>query len=368
MRTSQILTRTVAGEFYRDNATFFYLTLMVGVGMIRYQDHVLIALNALVSWELASLLMLLCIAYQVKALNYVVKAKNLPENSFLCALTLFPKATQTGQLLSLQIALLMPVLAYAGFIAAVGIHEGLALSVLIMAGLIFILIAIGYTFCSFQFRPASRDIYLLPNWVSRTKLSLPFYSWDTIFILKERTALFFTTKLFTCLTLILTSHLYFTGGFDARLINAAVLGAFLGNMVILNELQKFNHEQLALLKNLPQSLTKKFGLASLSALMLTIPESVLLLRYYPYELGMGGLIQELLFGWSILLFVYGYIWSKGRLLERLTRNIFYFFVSILVLILYATPPIVMAIVFISGGYVAYRMGYYRYESVVDDRS
>lgn len=118
---SQTLYKVLVSTYYRLNAGFFLILLLFGFGILRGQDHLMLAVFFTESPTWLIIPGLLFIAYEVKVLIFIKNQCRLKQNSFLYVMHIYPAKVLYGEAAKVLLIISAPALAYLLFIFIVGL-------------------------------------------------------------------------------------------------------------------------------------------------------------------------------------------------------------------------------------------------------
>ena len=222
---SKVLVRVIAVEFYKQNAAFFGLILLVFFGFVRGEEHLAIG-DFLVSYPSALFFLYgLWLSYLVKILLFTGPAVFRVENQFLSNFSLLPLPEKIYSLLVTSWLLFLPATVYGVFLIYLAVTQEFWMSVISVIGAItgFILIICILLYRKFSSLPHEQTI-LQFRFATKYTRSAKLYFAE--YVLRNEPVLFFLTKAYSCLLIIGTSMLYQTDEFDLRLFTTGILLAF----------------------------------------------------------------------------------------------------------------------------------------------
>ena len=341
----QVIYRCIVIEFYKQNAAFFGLILLIFFGFIKASEHIAIGSFLIANPATLFYLYFLWLFYVLKVVLFVIPVINKKENQFLESFYLLPLKLKITSLLPVALFLLMPIVINASFLIVLAIPEGFYLAIIsVVCSLICFVVATSYLlFTKLNGHPHEKSYYQIRLF---KKISKPSYWFFIEHLIRKAFVLMFLTKIYACAIIIGTSQLYKTDIFDLRLLTTGVLLACIGNVAILHKYVWFQYYQMVYFKNMPQFFMKKYTLLSLTFLILLIPEMVVLFRYYPLEAHFWDILGVLLFAFSIYNLIHGLLLLKQVDLGNFMTAIFWLVVLSTFLILFSIHPLILGILFL----------------------
>lgn len=355
-----VINRCVVIEFYKQNAAFFGLILLVFFGFIKASEHIAIGSFLMASPVALFYLYGIWILYAFKVLLFVLPTIKKKENQFLEAYILLPYKLKITSASLAAFALLIPIAAYTTFLMLIGIPHGFYLSVFsLVSSLIVILASISFLLI--------KKLSQLPHETSFTQFSLfkkftkPPFLFFIEHLLRKEIVLLFLTKLYVCALIIGTSLLYSTDSFDLRVLTTGVLFAFTGNMAIVHKYAWFQYHKMAYFRNLPQSLGQLFTRQSITFALLLLPECIVLFRHYPIEPHIYDIVGILLFGFSIYHLMYSLFLIKPTELSQLMIPVFWIVILTTFIILFSIHPLFLGGLYLLISVIIFYIRYDQYE-------
>ena len=340
-----VLNRCLAVEFYRQNAGFFGLLILVVFGFIKTSEH--LAIGAFLVANPATLLFLyvIWILYGIKVALFVRPAISKKENSFLAVFALLPIHIKLKSALGVSLTLVLPVIAYGAFLITLAIpHQFYSAIASILLALATLVIGLSL-FIFIRLRNShSEKIYLhIPLFSKIARSSWLFF---IEYLLRKDPVLFTLSKAYSCLVIIGTSALYKTDQFDLRLITTGILLSFVGNVSILHKYCWFLYQKLKFTLNRPISFAR-FTANQLELLMLIlVPETIVVLRYYPLPPNTADIIGLVLFGLGITVLSFSFLLLKQIELSQFITRIFWLIVLSTFLILFSIHPLILGFLYL----------------------
>lgn len=340
-----VINRCIVIEFYKQNAAFFGLILLVFFGFIKAQEHIAIGSFLIANPVALFYLYAIWLLYGTKIILFVLPAINKKENQFLESFFLLPLKLKITTASLAAFALLIPIVGYSTFLILLSIPQGLYLSVISLISSLFIILSV----ISFLL---IRKLNNLPHETSFfqirffKKLSLPPFLFFIEHLIRKEIVLLILTKIYVCTLVIGTSLLYQTDNFDLRVLTTGVLFAFFGNVTLVHKYAWFQHHQMAFFRNLPQSFLKLLIRQSITFAILLLPEFIVLFRYYPIEPQFLDLAGILLFGFSIYYLIYSILLINPVELSKLMIPIFWIVILTTFIILFSIHPLILGVLYL----------------------
>jgi hypothetical protein len=139
---SNIIQRGLVVEFYKQNAAFFGLILLVFFGFIKSSEHIAIGSFLVNNPESLLFVYALWMAYAVKVVLFLLPAINRPENQFLANYFLLNPFTKFTVSWTSVLVLLIPVIMYGVFLMSLSAMQGHVLPIFSIVACLFMLITI----------------------------------------------------------------------------------------------------------------------------------------------------------------------------------------------------------------------------------
>jgi hypothetical protein len=361
MRTLlEVLHRTFVIEYYKQNAAFFGFFLLIFFGFIKSSEHLVIG-QFLVEHPVAlAFASLLWILYLLKVVLFELPEIRRSENQFLAQFALFPLATRFIALTIVAVSLLMPVIAYGVFLISLAYVGGHLRALLSVFAILVVLVLLLIKFIGWQLNllPVEKRIR---QFTFLKKSTLPFTLFFTNYLLRKQLTLFFLSKAYTCCIIYGTTVLYQTDDYDNRLMATGVLLAIAGNVALVYRYLWFQYNPLHFSLNLPVLYPQIFGIQLFNFVLISIPEMVVLLRYFPNELNAPNFIGMLTFSVGINYLMYSLMLKLRKDLSEFIVPLFWMVVLTTFGILFSLPSLLLGIIFIVASMTIVYFYHYRYE-------
>lgn len=303
--TLRILQRVLVIHFYQANAGFFFFWFFVLFGAVSGGQligfHLSLIQGMIRSAIFLGSVILIWFLYTLKCINYSIKQLNGPRQNFLFVLNNLPGQKQFLYLLFVHIQVYMPVLAYAGTVAAVAGREKLygPLLTVILSNIAMIILSV-YIY-RYYLQKRSLSVPVIKN---RLNLSIrkPLFTIPLWFIWKKRKQMLLVTKLFSFLLLYAFINLYEPDYPDIRPVLLVMMLVAMAHCNIVSQIRNFEEEFLLFSRNLPLALPIRFVYTLLTYTILLLPEFVFIWKGYPLHFTITGFPQLFLLVLSLLLF------------------------------------------------------------------
>ena len=349
--TYVVLTKTLVYPFYRQQAGLLWVVGLLAGGFMRGSDHIALATYAVSSVVVLGLYVVIWLAYTLLATHFAVRI--IHRYDVLLHLRLFPAANRWAGLGVVQLMLMGPALAYAGFVAQVAVQEKQIWAVVALVVSLLCLWAGGLLRYEYALRhpnPVSRRAV----WMSRLRqrIRTPYGLFYLRHLLNQEATLFWRTKLGTglvwvgILKLYATDHyqinLLRTPDYDLRLVGLGALLVGLGHATVIYEHYRFEHRWLAIYRNVPASDWRRWaGYVGQFALLL-LPEALLLLYHLPgretaTDESVWWSLGAWAFGVSLLSLQHGLLLRVHRSFDRTMTYLYIMLIAYFLLIMFRIP-------------------------------
>ncbi len=355
-----VINRCLVITFYKQNAAFFGLILLVLVGFIKSSEHIAIGSFLVANPSALFYLYFIWIAYTVKVILFLIPTIHKKENDFLESYFLLSQWIKMASVFIASFSLMVPMVFYSFFLIVLAINTGYFMSILslLIAQIVLVSSMAYFLYLKLNSLPFEKSITTIKLISNRIKPPFLFF---IEYVLRNEIVLFLLSKFYICSIVIGTSLLYKTDQFDLRLLTTGVLLAFIGNVAIMHKYVWFQHHQMVFSKNLPQSFFALSRQYFLTIALLIIPEMVVLLRYYPLEPTILDLVGIMLFGFSITTLLYGLMIKKQTELGDFMTALFWIVVITTFMILFAVHPVVLGTVYFLISMVLVYLRHYQFE-------
>lgn len=356
----KVMHRSLVIEFYKQNAAFFGLILLVLFGFIRGNEHLVIGAFLINNPEALVFVYVLWLAYTIKVLLFLIPAIRKSENTFLESFVLLTRRIKITSLCSVALALLVPALSYGAFLVFLAIAEQSFLPVLSILGCL-LLLALGLSYCIYLLLrrlPHEKQAFQIRLF---KKVTLPPQLFFISYLIRKEPILLLLTKIYGSLLVIGTSALYSTDDFDLRLLTTGIMLAAVGNVAIMHKYMWFQYQPMAFTLNLPLDFFTIVIRKIISITLLMFPEMLVLIRHYPMQLNALDFFGLLLFAISLSSFMYAWIIMREVALSKFVVVVFWLVVCLTLIILYAVHPLVLGSILLAISVIFIYIGHYKYE-------
>jgi hypothetical protein len=363
-----ILHKVFVKEFYRLNAGFFLVIVILTFGFMSGVEH-----KALAEFFIASpVVMLIPIAvwtiYLIKIVSFNRHQLTLSENQFLFEIVLLPRSRQSISFLLALSSQFLPAILYGCFLVLMAAKHQKIIPILIVVLSISLLLLVSVTLMQWMVASRLRDkrITGIKRFLDY-KFSKPFVQFYTEWVIRQEPVMLLGTKIFSGILIFAVTQLYKGEDYDWRLLAMGATIAFIANFMVIAALKRFEGFRLSLLRNLPMSLMKRSAIHLAVMTILCIPEVILLIRNFPENLPWQHSVFTILFGISICMFLYGLSFINSIQHKDPVRWIFGAGIAWILLVLWKVPLELLAAVNFMIWALLMKTGFYNFEySVVED--
>ncbi|CCH52736.1 hypothetical protein BN8_01758 [Fibrisoma limi BUZ 3] len=307
-----ILYRTLISTFYAQNAGFFLVVVLIAFGFMRPIEHEALIAAALGSPLLLALATGLWVLYTLKTTSFVRQQLRAPEHLFLQTFWLLPKQRRWGLWLLIQLALLLPILSYAGWMLARGIRYEAYGAIGTIVGVQALLLVGGVWANDYRLRHPNPEGTALP----RLSFRLPYVLFFPMHWLRHEPVSMLLTKAFSGLLLAGVCRLYPTDDYDQRLLLIGLVLSVATHAQVGGQVSAFEHRYLLFLQNLPLAWYQRLGRYTLTYGLIWLPELLILLRNCPAAVGLDYVVWLWLTGWGWLLLMHALSYASDRSPDR----------------------------------------------------
>ncbi|MVM34073.1 hypothetical protein GO755_28830 [Spirosoma sp. HMF4905] len=327
------LNRIFISPFYAKNAGTFLVILLLAFGFLSATEHKALITAALGSPFFLAIVFVLWTLYLLKTIAFIWQELTAPEHLFLQTFWLIPTSKRWALWLAIQTGLLLPIIAYAGWMIQLGIHfqrwDSLSAIVLV----ILILLIMGATAADYRLRHPNPDSLRLPH----LTVQLPYELFFPAYWLRHEPLSFVLTKSFSGLLLAGVCRLYPTDDYDQRLLLIGLLLAVLGHSQVGGQISEFEKKYLLFLENLPLSWLQRFARYAFTYGLIWFPELLILLRNCPSEIRFDYVIWLWLTGWGCILLMHSLSYGRTIIPERWLSGVLATFIGGLLAIMFGVP-------------------------------
>jgi hypothetical protein len=335
-----VLNRVFVSAFYARNAGTFLVILLLAFGFLSAVEHKALITAALGSPLLLGLVFVLWGLYLLKTVSFIRQELSAPEHLFLQTFRLVPTPVRLSMWLGVELALLLPIIAYGGWMVQIASvyqrWDSLIAIVIVLAGLT----VTGAALADYRLRHPNPDSFRLPN----VSVPLRYEFFFPTYWLRHEPLSLVLTKAFSCLLLVGVCRLYPTDDYDQRLLLIGLLLAVLGHSQVGGQVSAFEHKYLLLLPNLPFSRFQRLGRYALMYGLIWLPELLILLRNCPTGIRLDYVVWLWLTGWGWLLLLHALAYPQTIDPERWLSGILASFIGGLLLIMFGIPVSIWLII------------------------
>lgn len=328
-----LFDRLFIRPFYARNAGTLLVVMLLAFGFMRPADHEALITATLGSPLLLGLVGLGWALYGLKTGAFVSAQLTAPENRFLQAFRLRPRAHRLLVWAWVQAGLLLPVLGYAGWMLARAAHYRQWYAGVVLVAYVLGLLGVGTLAADYRLHHPAAGRWRLPV----LRLQLPYLLFFPAHWLRHEPLSLVLTKAFSGLLLVGVCRIYPTDDYDERLLLLGLLLAVLGHGQVGGQLSQFEQRYLLMLPNLPFSRWQRLLRYTALYGLLWLPEALLLGWNCPTAVPRSYVCWLWLTGWVWLLVLHGLAYGRPPNPERWLARVFGAFVVGLVLIMYGMP-------------------------------
>ena len=329
----KVLNRVLIQTFYARNAGTFLVVILLAFGFLSAVEHKALITAALGSPFLLALVFGLWGLYLVKTTSFVRQELSAPEHRFLQTFWLVPTPKRLGLWLTVQIALMFPILAYGQWMVQIAAILQKWDSLIAIILWLVLLLVVGVWLNDHRLRHPNPESIRLPY----LPIRLPYELFFPTHWLRHEPLSLVLTKAFSGLLLAGVCRLYPTDDYDQRLLLIGLLLAVLGHSQVGGQLSAFERQYLLILPNLPLSWTQRFGRYVLIYSLIWLPELLILLRNYPTAIPLDYVVWLWLTGWGAILLMHSLAYGHDVLPERWLSGVMATFIGGLLLIMFGVP-------------------------------
>lgn len=357
-----ILSRTLTAEFYRVNAMFFLVVIGLCFGFMSGVEHIALAGYFMSSPWLVLVPISGWIVYTVKIIAYNTNEVREERNRFMYSVPLLRPLPRIVSTVIVAFGQLSPAIIYGSFLAATALqHQQHVELAMIAITLVFLLIIVTWRLDRVLCFPAKEESTPKPvRWLDKT-FAKPMTWMLTEGIVRSAPGLLYTTKLMTCLVIYAVTQLYVYDTYDERLYLMTACLAFSANLALVYQYQRFEVVQLLMMRSLPIPFGRRLLTFIATMAMLTFPEIAMLASNLAEYLSLRFYLYAVFFGFALMMFGYGALYVRDATFDSFTRWIFFVSMGLLLMILFAVPVWMLALVQGVLGIYLLRKNYYSFE-------
>ena len=359
-----ILDKVVAREFYRISAGFFLVVIGIGFGFMSKAEHVALAQLFVSTAYLSFVPVGLWCLYALKIMQFNRQTTGLSQNYFLSSilhLSLFRKSA----LLFCEAGIeLLPAILYGIFLAAIAKEAQHFAAMYIIGGSLLLLTGlIAYSLHHNLLHTSREARVTFFKRVFDAQFIKPQIQFFIEWIIRKQPVLFFGIKLFGCLIIMAVAHLYVADAYDGRLMGLGMLLVAAANSVVAFHYHQFENRDFQLLRNFPVTHTRRILLFLMSGFVLCLPEWIFLYRFFPDVLGIAVYCNLVLLALSLMLLSYALLFTRHILFEKYVRHIFFLFITLMLLVLFKVPFVILIVILSVLAIYFIRTYYYNFEFI-----
>ncbi len=325
-----LLNRIFVSPFYTKNAGTFLVIILLAFGFLSAAEHKALITAALGSPLVLTIVFILWGLYLLKTISFVWQELTAPEYLFFQPFWLIPTSTRLLLWVTVQTALLFPILAYAQWMIQIAYQYQRWGSLSAIVIVMLLLIVTGAGASDYRLRHPNPNPLRLPH----LSVKLPYEFFFPTYWLRHEPLSLVLTKAFSGLLLAGVCRLYPTDDYDQRLLLIGLLLAILGHSQVGEQVSAFERKYLLFLKNLPLSQVQRFTRYALTYGLLWLPELLILLRNRPAEIRFEYMVWLWLTGWGALLAMHSLAYGRPINPERWLSGVFASFIGGLLAIMF----------------------------------
>lgn len=358
--TLKIIHRSLVLEFFKQNAAFFGLILLVFFGFIKSSEHIAIG-NFLVNNPEALLFVYaLWLTYALKIVLFLLPTVNHPEYEFLAIYLLLDRQTKIVATLSAALFFMLPVVSYDVFLISLCVLVGNVIPIISLLGSLTVLVVLLALYINYLLARLPHEKRTF-QFRAFKKITMPPQFFFISFLIRREVVLLIFTKLYGILLIISSTVLYRTDDFDLRVLTTGVLLSAVGNVAIIYKYVWFQYHPMAFSLNLPISFFKIALRQIITFAILLIPEFLVLLRHYPLDPGFYDISGLLLFSIGLCYLMFAWMIRKQTALSDFMIAVFWIIVLTTFFILFSIHPVILGFFMLAISLIITYIRYFRYE-------
>jgi hypothetical protein len=357
------LMKVFVRVFYQENATFFLFVVGLAGGFMSDVEHIALAQFFISKVYLIAIPASFWVVYAIKIINFNQAVLQRVENQFLFNLVLFPK-TQRWMLITLAVSLqFVPAVLYGVFLILFAAKQNAHEIVLVIAASLILIPASIIWLLNRALHHSGREakIDLLSRLTNRFVKIYPVFIIE--WIGRRHLLVLAITKIVSCLFLFGVLRLYVSEAYDSRLLGMAIVIVTVMGAQLIFEIHRFDNYHFTVIRQLPVSLAKRISYVVVSMVFLTMPETGIIITYFPDNLSFFNLIAALFFALSCQLFMYCLMYRKSINQEQLMKVAFVCSVIWILSILFQVPLLVMTALNAASAAYWYTRFYFDFENL-----
>lgn len=362
-RTIHILNRVFAVEFYKLNTGFFLLVMGFCFGFLSGAEHKALAQFFTSSLVLLAIPISCWFLYTLKVILFNKATLYRKPNEFIFHLSAFHKFYQWLYILPLVVSQLAPAIGYAIFLMAIATYNHLLISVvLISLSLLVLIITSSFSILYNINHPNQEKRISSLKIFMDGKFSKPYSQIFITWLARRDFATLIGSKLFSCILIWAVMVLYGLDNYDVRLLAMGLAVAFSGNVMLVYHVHQFENVHFQIVRNLPIPRWKRLVDFIIIFTILCLPELGLVIKNFPQGLGFIDEVSSIFFSLSIGILYYGYLYLNNMILDRFMQHVFGIVLIFILMILFAVPIWLLALLNLTVGTTLFRKHYYSYQA------
>lgn len=361
-RIVSILNQIFAKGFYRLNSGFFLLIGTLTFGFMSDVEHIALAQFFVSSPYVLLIPMGIWVIYAYKILYFNKQQLTRPENQMAFNVAFLSTRNQIGCIGIFFLLQLLPAVLYGVFLLSIAwqlkAYQSFIVILLALNGIW--LTGTAIIFAELQKPHREKKINFLKRFIDY-QYPKPLIQFYIEWLLRREPLMLAGTKIFTGALIFGVCKLYGAEDYDWRLVTMGTTLCALANLLILFEIRNFEHRHISWIKNLPLSITKRFTWFLIVFIILIIPETTVMIKYFPGHLSFFWLMLNFLHIAGLGALFFGLLHTKASTLENFTKKAFALFIVLIVLILFKVPLAMVCLMSFTGGFLIYRRYYYLFE-------
>jgi hypothetical protein len=360
----RVFVKIFVWGFYKANAGLFTFLLLFLFGMIRMNEHILIARFFLESYGLLVYPLFVWIIYNLNVFYHFHSLARIPQNYFLSDSILADRKILFRYAVVVQVLIFFPLILYGLLLAALAIEEFLWVKSFIILGSVFILLGLNswyfmHQVCRQYNAFPEEKVYLRKPGKRTLRLEQQYFH----YIFLSDPVRLMISKIISLVIILAVFYLYRNEEYKFSLITIGILSAALMNGMIIYDMHDFFENKYSILRNLPVPLLQKAMKDLYIILILVLPEIAAIIRN-----SVSGnftlTIEITFFMLSLLFLVKAILLIRPVDTETFLKWIVYGFIILTFVLLYQPPLIVLIVFFYLLAGLLYTYLYYRYDPVI----
>jgi hypothetical protein len=336
------LMKVFVRVFYQENASFFLFVVGVAGGFMRDVEHIALAQFFIGKAYLIAIPASLWVIYGIKIINFNKTVLTRPENQFLFHLVLFPKAQRWTLTAIVAFFQFIPAILYGVFLILFAAEQNSYEIILVIAASLVLILLCIIKMLNHTLHHSGREtkLDLLARLTNRFVKLYPVFIIE--WIGRRYLLVLAVTKIVSCVFLFGVLRLYVSEAYDSRLLGMAIVIVTVMGTQLIFEIHRFDNYHFTIIRQLPVLLAKRISYVAVCLVFLSMPETGIIITYFPDNLSFINLITALFFAFSCQFFIYCLMYRKPIDQERLMKVAFIFSVTWILLILFKVPLLLVA--------------------------